>query len=142
MFNRKRIWIGLVALAASVALSSAAYAAVIGTPYSPFGGWAAPGALINQSQAATVTSDTLELRELLGMSVQVTHGNITGTLVLQGSNDCTNFYTVQGGSFAAISGAGGELAEIKDLLSQCYRFVYTHSSGTGSLLVIPFAKGK
>lgn len=141
MFNRKRIFVALAALAVTC-LSAVAVAATLEAPYSWPPDWYQPGAIISQSQAATVTSDTIEVRSLLGVSVQVTHGNVTGTLAMQSSNDCTNFYAVQGGSFAAISGAGGEVVEIGNLRSRCYRWVYTHSSGTGSMLVIPFLKGK
>ena len=100
------------------------------------------GPIIDQAVAATVTSDVIEMKVLSGMSVQVDHGNVVGTLALQSSNDNTTYYAVQGGSFAAISGAGGEMVEIKDLTSRFYRFVYTHSSGTGVLKVIPYVKGK
>ena len=140
-----RIWLALALVATSAILgASAAYAAgVIRTNYSILAeDWSDPGVLINDSVAVTKTTDVLELRSLLGMSVQVTHGNITGTLVMQGSNDCTNFYTVQDVTFAAISGAGGELVEIGNLRSLCYRWMYTHSSGTGPLLLYPFVKGK
>lgn len=118
-----------------------AHAATIDTPYSLYD-WYAPGPVINQDQAATVTSDVLKIRSLLGVSIQVDHGNVTGTLVLQSSNDGVTYYNVQGVSFAAISGSGGEVIEIGNLRSQYYRLVYTHSSGTGLLKVTPFLKGK
>jgi hypothetical protein len=142
VFNHKRTWLGLVAIAVAASLSTAAYAATREAPYSWPPDWFEPGAIINQSQAATVTSDVIEVRSLVGISVQVTHGNVTGTLAFQSSNDCTNFYAVLGGSFSAISGSGGEVVEIGNLRSRCYRFVYTHSSGTGSLVVVPYVKGK
>lgn len=136
----KRFWVGLAALAVIAALSPVAYAAVIGTPYTPGTYWD-NGPILNQT-AATATSNVLELRELAGMSVQITHGNVVGTLVLQGSNDNSNYYAVQDVTFAAISGSGGELVELGNLRSHYYRFVYTHSSGTGTLYVHPYIKGK
>lgn len=136
----KRFLVGLVALATIATLSQGAYAAVIGTPYTPGTYWD-NGPILNQT-AATVTSNVLELRELAGMSVQVTHGNVVGTLVLQGSNDNSNFYAVQDVAFAAISGVGGELVDLGNLRAHYFRFVYTHSSGTGTLYVHPYIKGK
>lgn len=138
----KRFWVTFaVSAALASALSAVAYAATRTTPYGLYDA-AELGPIIDQAQAATVTSDAIELRSLLGASIQITHGNVIGTLVMQSSNDCTNFYVVQGGSFASISGVGGEVVEIGDLRSKCYRFVYTHSSGVGSLLVLPYVKGK
>jgi hypothetical protein len=133
--------IAALCLVFSVLVLSRAYAATLEGPYSLYDSYA-PGAVIDQAQAATVTSDVIRMRSLLGLSVQVDHGNVTGTLVLQSSNDNVTFYPVQGVAFAAIAGSGGEVVEIGNLRSQYYRFVYAHSSGTGSLKVTPFVKGK
>lgn len=100
-----------------------------------------PGAMISLSPAVTSTSEALEISRPTGMSVQIDHGNIVGTLVLQSSNDGVTYYDVQGGSFAAISGSGGETVEIGNLRSRYYRFVYTHTSGTGILTVTVHVKG-
>jgi hypothetical protein len=119
-----------------------ATADTIETPYGLYD-WSQPGAIVDQAQAATVTSDVIRVRSLLGMSVQVNHtGAAVGTLVMQSSNDCVTYYPVQGVSFVAISGGTGEMVEIGNLRSLCYRFVYTHTSGTGPLQIIPFVKGK
>jgi hypothetical protein len=99
------------------------------------------GALLDQAEAETAASEAIEIYDVAGMSVQIDHGNITGTLVLQSSNDGTTFYTVQGGSFAAISGSGGEVVEIGSLRSRFYRFSYEHDSGTGLLRVSVHVKG-
>lgn len=136
----KRFSLVLAGLLAVFALSPV-HADTIEAPYSLYD-WYEAGPIISQAQAATVTSDVIRTRSLLGMSVQVDHGNVTGTLALQSSNDGVTFYAVQGVSFAAISGSGGEVIEIGNLRSQYYRFVYTHSSGTGLLKVTPFLKGK
>lgn len=136
-------WLVVVGVALCAALSGAHASTYIDTPYSLSNpDWAQPGALINQTVAATVTSDSIRARSLLGMSVQIDHGNVTGTLVLWSSNDDVTYYAVQGVSFAAISGSGGEMVEIGNLRSLYYRFVYTHSSGTGTLKVTPFVKGR
>lgn len=99
------------------------------------------GLVIDQTVAATVTSNVIEMRMPTGMSVMITHGNITGTLALQSSNDNVTFYPVLGGSFTAIAGAGGETVEIGNLRSRYYRFVYTHSSGSSTLAVQVWVKG-
>jgi hypothetical protein len=138
--SRKLAFALLLSVALGLLLSTA-YAATLEAPYSLYD-WYDPGAVISQSQAATVTSDAIRVRSLLGMSVQVDHGNVTGTLALYSSNDDITYYAVQGVSFAAISGSGGEVIEIGNLRSQYYKFVYTHSSGTGLLKVTPFLKGK
>jgi hypothetical protein len=100
-----------------------------------------PGAIISLSPAVTTTSETIEIQRPTGMSVQIDHGNIVGTLALESSNDGTTFYPVLGGSFSAISGVGGEVVEIGNMRSRYYRFVYTHSSGTGALTVTVQIKG-
>jgi hypothetical protein len=99
------------------------------------------GVLISLSTAVTTTSEAIEVQVPTGMSVQIDHGNIVGTLVLQSSNDGVTYYPVLGGSFTAISGAGGEVVEIGNMRSRYYRFVYTHSSGTGALTVTVQIKG-
>lgn len=105
--------------------------------------WCEPGALIDQTQAANITSDTIEMRSMLGMSVQVDHGAVTGTLSLLGSNDGVTFYAATDVEFAALDGnAGGELVEIDNLKSLYYKFQYVHSSGTGLLKVTPYIKGR
>lgn len=140
--NMKRAFLWM-ALATSL-IASVAYAAVIRTDDNVGTSGAAyqVGPIIDQAQAATVTSDVIEMKVLSGISVQVDHGNVVGTLALQSSNDNVTYYAVQGGSFAAISGSGGEVVEIGSLRSRYYRFVYTHSSGTGLLKVTPYVKGK
>lgn len=100
------------------------------------------GAVINDDTANTQTSDLLELYEIQGLSVQVDHGNVVGTLGFESSNDNVTFYPVLGGSFTAISGTGGELVEIGNLRSRYYHFVYTHSSGSGAIKVTVHAKGR
>lgn len=139
----KKILYALLA-AVSLAATTAYAASIIRTDdnVSMVGGAYQAGAVIDQAAAATTTSNVLEMRVLSGMSVQVDHGNIVGTLVLQSSNDDTTYYAVQGGSFTAISGSGGEVVEIGSLRSRYYRFVYTHSSGTGLLKVTVHVKGK
>lgn len=112
----------------------------VDSPYSPYDNYAT-GAVIDQT-AATVTSGAIRMRSLLGMSVQIDHGNVIGTLVLWASNDGDTYYASQDVTFAAISGSGGEIVELGNLRSQYYRFVYTHSSGTGTIKVTPYLKGK
>jgi hypothetical protein len=131
----------LAALYQVVSISTHAVADTVETPYGLYD-WSQPGAIIDQTQAATVTSNVIRVRSLLGMSVQVDHGNVVGTLVMYSSNDCVTYYAVQGVAFAAISGSGGEVIEIGNLRSLCYEFIYTHTSGTGLLKVTPFVKGK
>jgi hypothetical protein len=99
------------------------------------------GAMIDQSAGATVDSDTIELYEGTGLSVQIDHGNNVGTLVLKGSNDGTTFYAIPDVPFTAISGAGGEVVELGNLRSRFYKFSYTHVSGTGLMKVSVHAKG-
>lgn len=101
------------------------------------------GALIDASAAATTTTDVLEMRVLSGMSVQIDHGTITGSIELQSSNDNITFYPSAEVSFTAFSGSsGGEVVELANLRSRFYRFVYTHTSGTGLLKVTVHVKGK
>lgn len=117
-----------------------AIADTIDTPYSPYDAYSV-GAVINQT-AATVTSSSIKMRSLLGMSVQIDHGNIVGSLALWASNDDVTYYATQGVTFGTISGSGGEIVELGNLRSLYYRFVYTHTSGTGTIKVTPFVKGK
>jgi hypothetical protein len=100
------------------------------------------GALIDSAVAATTTTNTLEMRVLSGASIQVDHGNITGAIVLHGSNDDVTYYPVPGITFTAISGSGGEIVEMHALQSRFYKLIYTHSSGTGLLKVTAYVKGK
>lgn len=90
------------------------------------------------SGAGTSISDVYETRSLLGVGVQVTTtGTLAGTLSIESSNDNLNFYPVLGGSFSAITAAGGEQVEIGNLRSKYYRFTFVYGSGSGDLLVIP-----
>lgn len=86
--------------------------------------------------AGTTYSGVYELRSLLGVGVGVTStSTLAGTLSFESSNDNTNWYPVLGGSFTAISGAGGEQIEIGNLRSKYYRFKFVYGSGSGNLLV-------
>lgn len=101
------------------------------------------GAVINAAAGATAVSDVYELYENDGMSVQFDYGVVTGTLVLKGSNDGVTFYAVADVAFTAPAGApGGELLEIGNLRSRCYRFDWTNSSGTGAVKVSVHVKGR
>lgn len=98
---------------------------------------AAPAITATITGAGTTYSGVYELRSLIGMGVQVTHtSTLAGTLTLESSNDNTNFYPVLGGSFSAVSGAGGEQVEIGNLRSKYYRFKFEYGSGSGDLLVL------
>jgi hypothetical protein len=88
------------------------------------------------SGAGTTYSGVYELRSLIGVGVGVTStGTLAGTLTIESSNDNTNWYPVLGGSFTAITTAGGEQVEIGNLRSKYYRFKFVYGSGSGDLLV-------
>lgn len=150
MMNRKLL--AVLAGAAFVALSIVGTASAVqyirtDENVSMVGSAYPAGAVIDLAAAATTTSSPLEMRVLTGMSVQVDHNAAAvGTLTLQSSNDGTTYYAVSGGGFTAITACGappcGEVVEIGAMRSRYYRFVYTHSSGTGDIKVTVHVKGK
>lgn len=103
------------------------------------------GAVINQSQAATVSSSAIDMVNMVGMSIHVIHGNVTGTLILEATNDPSDSDAWVTAADAALTSPAGtaskSLREIGNTRSRYYRVSYTHSSGTGSLKVLVNGKG-
>lgn len=131
------LWLALVASALLIAPPPAHAALIRCNDDRGYFTPAAPAITGTFSGAGTTYSDTYEPRSLIGVGVQVTHtGTLAGTLTIESSNDGTNFYPVLGGSFTAITAAGGEQVEIGGLRSKYYRFKFVYGSGSGDLLVL------
>lgn len=97
--------------------------------------------IIPLQAAATITSSSLDSRNLISMSLQlVATGAAAGTLKVQASNDNpqtpgnpVNFTDISGAS-VAVSGAGSYLIPQTDLCYEFIRAVYTNT-GAGTLTV-------
>lgn len=88
---------------------------------------------------ANRVSSVIDISELVGFAAhEIYTGSPTGTLVVEGSNDGTNFVTVDTNS---LTGSAGQKLVEKDRAHWRYiRVSYTFSSGTGSLTV--YVSGK
>lgn len=81
---------------------------------------------------SNLTSEVIDISELTGFAIHsIWTGSPVGNLLVQGSNDGTNFYTID------THAAGGALGQhIYNAAGQHYRYVrlaYTYTSGTGAL---------
>lgn len=137
---RNRLYKGAAAAALGLAMLVAlpvAYAEV----KSAWGAATYFGPVINQAQAATVTSTVMELYVHQGLAIQIDYGNVTGTLAFKASNDNVTYYTVADVVLTNPAGsASGQIVEIGNLRARYYRVDYTHTSGTGLLKITTHAK--
>jgi hypothetical protein len=94
------------------------------------------------SADASINGTPWEVRKIAGFSVQISHGEITGTLELEARNDESMPWSeVTDVTFTAPSGsAGDEIVEVGNARSRYYRLVYTSTSGTGALRACVHAK--
>lgn len=91
----------------------------------------------SQSMASNATSQSLNIQQAAGYSVQAVWSGTSpvGTFEIQGSNDNTNFTTITS-SPIAISGDTGSLLVNVEFAQYGYtRVKYNFSSGVGSLTV-------
>jgi hypothetical protein len=86
---------------------------------------------------ATITSSTLEVKEIRTFAVQAVWSGASplGTLSIQGSNDGTNFKELSGGSIAVSGNTGNDLKNFPDCGYAYVQAVYTKTSGTGTITV-------
>lgn len=85
------------------------------------------------SLSASVSSDTVDLLNFDGYSVQVIMtGSPVGTLKIQGTNDGTNFEDIPDTSFA-VTTSGGVLYNCVEQQYNRFKVVYTRASGSGTL---------
>lgn len=88
--------------------------------------------------ANNLTSETIDLRFNYGVFIQASFtGSPSGTVVLQGSNDESNWSTLD-----SVSISGTTLLSInKDAIYSPYIRVYKAAGGTGSMTVTASIKG-
>jgi hypothetical protein len=102
------------------------------------------GKVINQSVAATVNSDWLDMLDMDSFSVHAAYGAITGVLHVEVTNDVDDVdmapETVSEISFDALAGAGKQVIEVSNARSRYYRVCYVHASGTGKLKAVVIGK--
>jgi hypothetical protein len=101
------------------------------------------GAFVIDLDAADDAEGVVDLRSIAGFSLQIYHGDITGTLKLFARNhprvpweEVTDVTITQ-----PAGSAGSQLIEIGNARSRYYRVAYDHTSGTEHLLVCIHAKG-
>lgn len=92
------------------------------------------------STTSVRVTDSVDVRQMNIICAQVTWtGTATGTLVLQGSNDGTNFETV---ATHSVTAAGTKILEDADVGYRYARVRYTNATNSGTLGQVYFvAKG-
>lgn len=99
--------------------------------------------IINLAVADSTISAYIDCLQETNLSIQVINGTITGTLYLEASDD----NKVAGDIvtevvFDPLTGtAGSQTMNVSNCNSRYYRVGYSHSSGTGKLVVNMAAKG-
>jgi hypothetical protein len=96
------------------------------------------GLIISQTQAATVSSQPIDMAGEAGLCIHTEWtGTVLGALVLEGRNDpALQWQAISEVTLASPAGsAGGQLTNIGNVQARFYRVRYTHTSGTGSLNV-------
>lgn len=104
--------------------------------------------------SASVTSDPIDVRDLVIGSIQVVFtGSTAGTVKLQASNDVYQFlkqpspqpaptnWTDVDNSSQSVSGAGTVMYNLTSMGYDILRIVYTRASGTGTMSARMVGKG-
>lgn len=93
------------------------------------------GAGANMATASTTSSSTnVQYTDNIGIVLAWTGSTPIGTITVQGSNDNTNWATLDFGSAISITGdSGTDLLNINQFPCSYIRIVYTKSSGTGTI---------
>ena len=95
-----------------------------------------------ESMASDITSDALDVKEVVNLAVQAvwTGSTPVGTLHIKGSCDGENFTDVSGGSTAVSGNTGSILLNIAGCGFSHLQIFYDATSGTGTLTVRVNAK--
>lgn len=90
------------------------------------------------NMGGNLTSVTLDVSEIRQMGIQeIYSGSPTGSLVIQSSNDGSNWFTEDTNS---ISSSGNKMVKLTNIGYKYIRATYTASGGSGSLTI--YAAGK
>ena len=104
--------------------------------------WINTQTVVNQSMASSFVSTTLDIDEVTSYSIQATWtGTPVGTVKAQGSNNVALLgWTDITDSISAVSGPGTYLLNVERPSYSFVQFVYTFTSGTGTMNAVLNAK--